>query len=95
MTLSSLFSLKSENSNNSSEIRPKTYFKIKLYKSGIICYYKQALKNKALAGHPERENNPEWIVNSFLKKEKILKNTVDNPPVTCYYIIRPQREEIS
>lgn len=32
-----IFSLKSENSNNLSKIRPKTYFKIKLYKSGIIC----------------------------------------------------------
>ena len=28
-----------------------------------------------------------------MKKEKILKKTVDNPPVTCYYITRPQREE--
>jgi len=37
MTLSSLFSLKSENSNNLSKICPITYFKIKLYKSEIIC----------------------------------------------------------
>ena len=35
------------------------------------------------------------VLQDFLKKEKILKKTVDNPSVTCYYITRPQREGIS
>ena len=35
------------------------------------------------------------VLQDFLKKEKILKITVDNPPETCYYITRPQREGIS